>query len=197
MFIFRGIKSYAAGIAAISLVVLCFTGCPEELDEDVTIDQITITGIPKQIQVDSGTDKNDTFKVYLNASDSQNEKDPPVAQGTVKVTDAMLNGDTYTITIKLRKPKAQPTPNADDGPWSGSAANFSVMISPNDTSTDKENAIWVKAGMPLDKGKEQCDWNSLIDFRGPMKTSMGLAAKTKALYDEVVCKDSEITTTEQ
>jgi len=190
-------------MAIFLFLFIFFTGCKEE-PEDYSISEITITGIPAQIPV-FGNDSvlNDTFKVYLNASNSQSENDLPVAKGLVKVTEAMKQADgTYTVTIKLQKPNPADNkdPNLDTDPWSGTANYFSVVISPKDVSAGAET-IWVKAGLTLDKGKENSVWDSTVfmDFRESMRKNpednMGFAIKTKALYNEIVCRDPDITTT--
>jgi hypothetical protein len=139
------------------------------------------------------------FKIYLNASNSMSEDDPPAAKGVVKFSDGTLKDGKYTITIHLQNPNSpeQEDPNADTGYWSGTATFFSLMIRPADTSEHGANAIWVKAGTTLDKGKNRLNWEEMLpDFRETMKTDPGdifeFAKKTNALYNSIVCKDRDI-----
>ena len=186
-------------IMAITLF-LCvfFIGCEEE-PEDKSIGQIIITGIPAKIPVyDNESVENETYRVYLNASNSQDPDKPSAAKGLAEVTPAMKqpNG-TYTVTIQLQNPN--PDPNYASGSWSGTANYFSIVISPKDVTTDKENAIWAKASInPLDKGMANCDWNSIpMDFRVLLKSDpedkLKINEKLMAMYNNIVCKDSTIT----
>jgi len=177
-------------ICALFLCIL-FAGCGDDEEEDYSIGEITITGIPSQIPVyKNDVVKNNTFKVYLYASNSQSENDTPVAKGVAKFSGG-------SVTIQLQYPssdKDKPTANTD--PWSGTANYFSVVISPEYVSTDKENAIWAKAGLTLNKDKRICDWNSLMDFRmlmeSPLDSDSFYTNKNKALFTDIVCKDTEI-----
>jgi hypothetical protein len=194
-------------------VVLAFAGCDKDESGDTSISEITVSNIPVNIPVDNGGESNPAFKIYLNASDSQNVDDPPAAQGFKKffkedgvtLNDGVTaSGNTYTITIPLRKPKINikdkpgydPTldPNEDNGPWSGTAGNFSLMIAPQDVSGGV-NVIWVKGNMGFDKSKAQLDWNgsSLMDFRNASLASFRLSEKAQALFDDIVCRDPDIT----
>jgi len=176
-----------------------FAACDDGKEEDYSISEITITGIPKKIPVfNNDNDLNDTYKVYLNASNTQSENDPPVAKGVAKISDGTLSGDKYTVTIKLQKPNPADNkdPTLDTGSWSGTANYFSVVISPQDVSAGVET-IWAKAGLTLNNGKKNSAWDSLMDFRIFMKADpkdkQGFVKKTKALFDEIVCKDKDIT----
>jgi hypothetical protein len=203
----------------VNLVILCvalaFAGCGEDDSENsLSISEITITNIPVDIPVDNGGGSNQTFKIYLNASDSQDIDQPPAAQGFKKFLkeDGTLdggvtrNGNTYTITIPLRKPivnlKGKPgydptlDPNNDNGPWSGTAANFSLLLAPQDVSGGLDT-IWVKGSTVLDKSKARLDWNStslLMDFRNPnlAHPPLSLPDKAQALLEDVVCRDPDI-----
>jgi hypothetical protein len=177
-------------IMAITLFLwVFFIGC-DEAPEDYSIGEITITGIPADIPV-SGNDtvKNNTYRVYLNASDSQSKDDPSKAKGWADVETAIKQTDgTYTVIIKLENPNPleDKDPTKDTGSWSGTANNFSVVISPKNVSGG-ENVIWAKAGTTLNKGKKNCDWNKLFDFR-----TLGLNEETNALFTEIVCQDHDI-----
>jgi len=173
-------------IAVILFSSVFFIGCKDDQEEeDYAIGEITITGIPSRIPVfENESSLNNTYKVYLNASDSMSETDPPVAKGVRKISDAIKQANgTYTVTVNLQNPNPP-----DTGPWAGTARYFSVMISPDDLSEYDEEAIWVKAGTTLDKGKASCDWNGLMDFR----ILPGFAQKTYALYRDIVREDPEI-----
>jgi len=178
------------------LFALCFAGCGEDKPEgDYSVSAITIHNIPLQIPVRyNETEKNDTFKVYLLASNSMNPDDLPVAKGLVTVTpDMLVDGTSYTVTIDLQKPNAKrgDDPNLPTGPWSGTASFFSIVISPK--PADKVEDIWVKAGMTLNKGKENMDWggSGLLDSRS--SGSLITPKQVDALYKEVVSLDPEIT----
>jgi hypothetical protein len=183
------------------ILALFLAGCVEE-EEDTTISQITIFNIPASIPMVGGSGSNPTYKIYLNASDSQAEEDPPVAKGIALMPTATESNGTYTVTIDLKQPNTpeQTDPNAATGPWSGTARYFSLMISPA-TKTDTEgwNRVWVKAGTGLNKGKERLDWNNttLMDFRtlvanDPTDT-MGFLSKLTALFNSIIINDSQIT----
>jgi len=173
------------------LFAFIMAGCGDEEEPDYSISEITIYNIPAQIPVDGGSGgSNEIYKVYLNASDYQDENMPSAAKGWAEISDgtiSLLNG-TYTVKIKLQNPAPKGTdPTTDTGSWSGTAKNFSVTISPKNV-TAGENVIWVKAGLTLDKGKETCDWDKdLMDLR---KLS-NMTAKIKALFDEIVCQDKD------
>jgi len=178
-----------------------FAACEDSQEEDYSISEITIYNIPEEIPVFGGdTDSVPAFKIYLNASNSQSETDPPAAKAVAKVTEGKLENGKYTVTIQLQKPNPpdKEDPNLDTGSWSGTASYFSITISPQDVSAHGVNAIWVKAGTTLNKGKKSCDWNSrsLMDFRELIKNDpedrMGFAKKATALFTDIVCKDPDI-----
>ena len=188
--------------AAFLLLVVCFSGCQDEPEEDYSIGEITIYNIPSGITV-FGADSNDTsptFKVYLNSSDSQSDEDWDAARckGWAKVSEGKSENGKITVTIQLLcpNPPEEDNPNYLSEPWSGTARYFSVMISPAEITEDGVNAVWVRAGTTLNKGKKNCDWNSLMDFRVLMENDpddvMEFAKKTYALYSDIVCKDPEI-----
>jgi hypothetical protein len=174
------------------ILFLCifFTGCKED-PEDYSISEINITGIPARIpEFKNESVLKNIYKVYLNASDSQSENDPPVAKGVKQITADMIRvGETYTVTINLQNPNPSniKNPNLDTGSWSGTAKYFSVVLSPQDV-TGGVNTIWVKAGLTLDKEKKNCDWNSLMDLR----ILPGYSSKINALYKDIVCEDPTI-----
>ena len=179
-------------ITAIALF-LCvfFVGCGDEREEDYSIGEITITDIPVAITVASDPEKtNDTFKVYLNASNSMDETQPPVAKGLVKVTEAMKQADeTYKVTIQLQNPNYKGNPNDDTGPWRGTADYFSIMLCPQTAMS--VGYIWAKAGYTFNKGKAICSWKGLIDLRG---SSPLVAGRADAMFNLVVKADPDIKT---
>ena len=201
-------KFWAAGLLCamftvfIFALLMCvfFAACEDSKEEeDYSIGEITITGIPVQIPVmgDEGV-LNDTYKVYLNASNSMSEKDRPAAKGVKEITPDMKkqDGGTYTVTISLQNPNPleDENPNLDTGPWFGTARYFSVVISPQDVTGGGVNTIWAKAGYTLDKGKKNIAWDSLMDFRNLMSGTdpLGFAKKSNALFTDIVCKDPDI-----
>jgi hypothetical protein len=177
---------------------LCLAGCPEE-EEDYSISKITFYNIPANIPVYQNEAVSlSAFKIYLNASNSMSESDPPAAKGVAKFSDFTPENGKYSITIQLQNPNPsdKEDPNEDTGSWSGEAKYFSVVISPHDVTTHGENAIWMKAGTTLNKGKERYDWNSLMDSRTAMALEndpMEFAPKVNSLYTDIVCKDPDIT----
>jgi hypothetical protein len=206
----------ALTVAAVFGLASC---APEE--EDPSISEITIYNIPAQIPVIfENTVKYDTYKIYLNASDYMEEYKPPKAQGFLILTPEMKQADgTYTAVIKLKKAKvnlkiidAQGTQNPDynpnldvnedDGPWSGTAKFFSLLITPANKTEHAEKAIWIRGGGPLDKGMRSHNWGGnkpfLNDFNWHIEgntsvaQSMRFSDKAKALYDDIVCKDKNI-----
>lgn len=173
-----------ARAVVIGLAVLCLVACPPEPDdeESLPISVITITNIPTKVS------QKDTFKVYLNASNSMSDTDPPAAKGVKKI--GQQQGSTYTVTIQLQNPNSpqqEDNPNLDTGNWSGTANFFSVVISPKGP-TDKSE-IEVRAGLTLDKSKAQISWTDL------MKLESGLdpgGTRVQALWDRLIDKDSEL-----
>ena len=189
---------------AVLACVLFFTGCPEET-EDFSIAEITIYNIPESFPV-MGNDSISlsAFKVYLSASNSMSENDLPAAKGLARLDALTPVGGTYTVTMQLQKPNpdAPPPanyddPNLDTGAWKGTARYFSVVICPQDTTGHGVNAIWMKAGTTLDKGKSKLNWNSLMDFREIIKNDPEdkgeFLKKATALFNELIRKDTDIT----
>lgn len=196
-----------------------FIAC-EEGDDDYSISEITIYNIPKKIKV-QGSDPeeaNDTFKVYMNASNSKAADVLPVAKGVAKITGDKSesdnrytvkseSNDTYTVTMKLQKPnpKNGDDPTRETGPWSGTASFFLIVLSPQLDSDDLKDCagvkkIWAKTGFTLDIGKERCNWKNdkiFINFRNPaLSDAMGLDKKTEELFKGIVMQDPEIIKTE-
>lgn len=171
--------SRAAKIAAMGLVVLCLAACPPEPSRDISIGEITIFNIPREIGA------KDTFRVYLNASDSESEDDPPAARGWA---DAETPNGKHMVTIQLQTPVAAGTnPTSGSDSWAGTATFFSVMISP--ASVSGPNDIAVRAGTPLDKSKARMNWEELL----PMSINDDFySAKVQALYDGLIVYDTDI-----
>jgi hypothetical protein len=182
------------------LFLLYFSGCGEDPEEDQSIGEITIYNIPEQIPVFGNEDVTaPVFKIYLNASDYQSEDKPPAAKGVAKISEGTLENGKYSVTIKLQKPNSedQDDPNEDTGLWAGTANYFSLMISPADVTEYGVNAVWIKGGTTLNKGKSECNWESasLINFRALMELDddpMEAGKKTQALYDDIILKDDDI-----
>ena len=189
----------AAFFLLASLSLLLCLGCEDDDDDDLSIGEITVINIPVNIPVfNNEATANAAFKIYLNASDSQSENAPSVAKGVAKFSQDASNKGTYSIKIKLQKPSkpisGEPgDPNEKTDSWSGTAKYFSIMICPQSVATDKINAVWIKGGYTLDKGKKECDWNNLMDFRVKGTDTLGLIQKSQVLYDSIVLKDKEIT----
>ncbi|MCL2881099.1 MAG: hypothetical protein FWF29_12720, partial [Treponema sp.] len=135
-----GIRFFRAALLSIicMFVFLCLTGCPTEgSSADKSIGEITIYNIPAQITV-NGSDAapNDTFKIYLNASNYQVDNKPPAAKGVAFISSGVKDpvSGTYSVQIELQKPLPadEHDPNFQTDPWSGTSNYFSVMISPVD-----------------------------------------------------------------
>ena len=186
-------------LALAILAALVYAGCPDD-PGDVSISEITIRNIPAFIPVMGNEDiTNPTFRVYLNASNSMSEDDPPAAKGIGWLEDITPVDGFYTVTIQLQNPNDpdDDDPTSDTSPWSGTARYFSVVISPQNTVPYEENAIWTRAGTTLNRGKANLDWNDLLpDFRVMMENDpndeMEFAQKNLALYKDIVRKDNEI-----
>jgi hypothetical protein len=173
--------SRAAKIAAMGLVALCLAACPPEPSKDISIGEITIFNIPREIGA------KDTFRVYLNASDSESENDPPAARGWA---DAETPSGKHMVTIPLQTPvdaSTNPNPTSDTAPWAGTATFFSVMISP--ASVSGPNDIAVRAGTPLDKSKARMNWEELLQMS---INDAFYSAKVQALYDGLIAYDDDI-----
>ena len=186
-------------LAAVALA-LYLTGRDEP--KDLSIGQITISGIPASFpkhQQGGGGAASNTFKVYLNASNSMDPTVLPVAKGLIKVDDTMKVGDTYTVTINLQKanPKNGEDPNTSTEPWSGTSNYFSIMISPKDVRGGIET-VWARGGMTLNNGKRNITWNSLINFRGSYTTednkwnSLVNVNQINALWTDIILLDTDL-----
>jgi len=165
----------AVKAAIIAFAVLSLATCEEE--EDLSISQVTIHGIPSQIKT-----KN-TFKIYLNASNS----DLATVQHQTQSSASCTGG---TITLNLYKPlplgsDADPDTAANNGLWSGTAAFFSVMISPSPDDTSSVDDVLFMAGMNLNKNKRNINWDTSL-----AESLMKLEQK-QALYDGMIGKDDE------
>ena len=93
-------------VFAILCILSLTTACAPEPDPDPAISEITIYNIPAQIPINGNSDvSNNTYKIYLNASNFQDDDRPPAAQGSAILTPDMLQEDgRYTVTIELRRP---------------------------------------------------------------------------------------------
>ena len=177
------------------LSVLCIVGCSDE-PEDLSISEVTITDIPFKFVVDnnSGSPDSVTYKVYLNASNSMKDTDPPAARGVVTLTPEMLQADdTYTVTMKLSTPIIiGEDPDTETSPFSGTAKYFSIFISPQVLkASDGVDAVWVKGSMKsLDKGYCNISWSTggLLDFRNKLLESL-IGGKAQHLYEGLIEND--------
>lgn len=211
MYVYRIAKTAVTG-----LIVLCLTACHPQPDNDIEIGEITILNIPARIPVHNSDPVvyNDTYKVYVNASDFEDDIMPPAAQGFIIVTPDMLqqNG-TYLVTIPLSKPiinlkpiNGEPNPhnppghvydpnidpNNDLGPWKGTAKNFSVTISPKDV-TEGVETVWMKGSVTFDRSRTRVNWErGFMDFRDPSVIEM-LGEKTPSFYNDLILRDPDIT----
>lgn len=180
------------------ILVVSLSGCPEEVTQDYSISEVTIYNIPANIPVFGEENKTTpTYKVYIFASDSMSKDEPPVAKGLAKIVTPQPNG-TYSITINLQNPNPinDKNPNLNTGSWSGTADFFSIMISPQDTSVNGVDSVWIKGGYTLNIGKKNIDWNGspailLMDFRNDIP-GMDFVDKAQALYDDIICNDPDI-----
>jgi len=204
--------SRTAKAAAIGLAVLCLAACPPPLGDDYFIDTVTIYNVPRQIPVlvkylepppPGGTRYNETYKMYLSASDYMDADKPHKAQASALVTDGVFDAasGTYTVTLELRRPIPGHSGDPDDnmGPWSGTAGNFSVTLSPRDVTADGQRAIYIKASdKGLNRGTANIDWTKdlSVDFNVAIAngvTFMDLGGKAEAIYEDIVLKDDAIT----
>ena len=197
----RGLK-----IMAICLVILLFAGCIPDVEENISISEITISDIPAKIPVNKkpGEPPAKTFMVYVNASDSQEENyNLERAFGRMMLTDDMLQDDgTYTVTLQLFKPDRSDdsVPYFINGivPFYGTAKYFSIMISPKDVSVYKQDSIWLMGSSnPLNIEKSNISWDKsgLLNFRNAspaMDLAFGFSIKIKQLYEGTIVKDPEI-----
>jgi len=201
-------KSCAAFIYGVTkaltlcLLALCFTGCPPALTplEEVDISQITIHGIPARFPRHGSNPPVylTTFKVYLNASNSMEVDDPPVAKAVARISEGIFDEATQTHTLTLRLQNPNPDydndPNLDTGPWSGTARFFSVMISPQNLEGQGVNSLWIRADYDLHRGKSNIGWSDLsVNFRSAILVDLlNLAPRAQALYQDIIRNDNEI-----
>jgi len=177
-----------------SLSLLLFFACEDEpttQEEDMSISEITVYNVPVNIPVKDKDTVNEAFKIYLNASNSQDPTVPPVAKGVARLSAGTKNDGKYSIKIKLQKPNTadDKNPNTDTGSWSGTANYFSIMISPQSVASDGINAIWMRAGMTLNKGKKECNWETLIDSR---TNPLVKPEQIQALYNDIILNDGDL-----
>ena len=190
------VLSRVAFFLLVSLSLLLFFGCEEDepaKEEDKSISEITVYNIPANIPVKGNASvTNEAFKIYLNASNSDKPTDPPVAKGVAKFSTGTQKDGKYSITIKLQNPNpaSDKDPNTDTGSWSGTARYFSIMISPQSVASDGINAVWMRAGMTLNKVKKECNWETLIDSR---TNPLVKPEQIQALYSDIILNDTEIT----
>jgi hypothetical protein len=187
--------------AAAALGVLCFFSCQPELEEeDITVSKITIYNIPDKIPVaGKPLTQNETYKIYLSASDSMDDTVPHQTQTTGFVRNGTFDAasGTWSITLDLRKPMPGHDGDPDEnngGPWSGTANYFSVVITPKDVSEDGKDSIWIKASQkPLNIDMKDCDWEVLdTDFRAMapgVANMLDIPTKIRRLYEDIVLKD--------
>ena len=207
-------KLHALCVTAMAFFFLQIAGClvEDEIDESrFGVGYITIKDIPPEIPVhNSNAQPAQTYKIYINISDSDKETDPPKAKGVARISDGILQDDgNYTVTIPLqnRNPvdgepdygiEGYDNPNLGTGPWSGTAFFFSVMISPQNTSEHGVNAVWVIAGYDLNRAKQNMSWNVRPlnqNFRSSfLFNQLNLGPKLNALYNDIIVKDPHITT---
>jgi len=177
--------------------VLIIVGC-SDVPGDLSVSEVTITDIPISFKVDnnSGSPDSVTYKVYLNASNSMNDTDPPAARGVVTLAPEMLQPNhKYTVTIKLSTPIIiGEDPDTETSPWSGTARYFSILISPQELkASDGVDAVWVKGSMiRLDKGNCNISWSEggLIDFRNRNSIFFSVIdGKAQYLYEGLIEND--------
>lgn len=181
-------KQSAIASALVIALILLFSGCPNEPEEDLSVGEVTIINIPAKIVEQSSAATNgierNAFKVYLNASNSMNDEEEgaQAAQGTAflsgpKNTEtanqtavATLIDGKYTVTMKLyRVPGDYLTADPDSthgGAFYGEARYFSLVLCPEDAPNS--GTIWIKGSMnALNKAQTVIDWggSSLSDFR--------------------------------
>jgi hypothetical protein len=180
-------------LAALLFPALCLAGCLPA-PEEIPVSSITITNIPLKITGTDGIER-DAYKIYVNASNSMDDKDPHVTQGT-----AIINGQT-SVTIDLFKPYH--TPNLDPDlhglPWSGEALYFSIIISPQNAPS--QGAIYPKgSAMPLNDSRRELSWGDAVlqDFvylllhNQSGAKALDLETKLQRMYDDIICKDDAI-----
>jgi len=191
------------------IALLCFGCDEEETEEDLSIGEITVYNLPAKIPVFGSNPEVSyaSYKIYVNASNYQSEDEDPAAKGVAKFSDGKEENGKYSVTIKLLKPNDpndpnnhNDDPNFDTGAWKGTAKYFSITIAPEFKTDDKDNIIWMKGGTTLNIGKKNQNWEEgLINFRelmenGSERDKEFYANKTRALYDGIIVKDSDIKT---
>jgi hypothetical protein len=181
------------------LAVLALSGCKDAPETDLSVGEITISNIPKTYTDNKGEPQS-SYKVYVNASNSRDEKEKHAAQGTFTLLEDDLStvkdgvtvsddGSSYTVTIKLYNPlpdESYKNADPDDtggGEFFGTVLNFSIAISPK--VAPSAEALFVKASMmPLDKSTSKCDFQKLsIDLWSYFEN------KVIALYDGIIVHD--------
>jgi len=172
--------SHAAKAMAIGMAVLCLAACGGPgVTEDKSISQITITNIPKTI----GT--KETFKVYLNASNKIFDVNAPsAARGQIKVSEGTEMNTTYTVIIQLQEADDSLSDTSENTPgWSGTAAGFSLAISPQNPANKDE--IIAKGYPSLNSSRAQMSWES---------NSIALnSTQLDALWNRLIANDWELT----
>ena len=181
-------------------LLICFSGCEDAKEHPIST--ITITNIPVNFLIHGSSVSVDTYKVYVNGSNTQSARlGPAAAKGHAYVDSSTLVNGSHTVTIQLHEGNDinGVDPNADTPVWSGTTQNFTIYITAKNTGTNAHNAIWAKGGLTFDESKAQIDWNiggmSLIDFRNPPGAAAGMAdfeQSSKDIYRLIVAVDPYI-----
>jgi len=183
------------------LALVCAACAPDPEPEVPPISQITITNIPAKFPLE-GEDENkqETFTVYLNASNSTDHTKPPVAKGWMDISKATEQGtDMYTVTIQLQNPNPadDKDPTKDTGNWTGVASYFSIVLSPKSPEDHKGDddlavkAIWIKGGLDLNGNNSTVSWAKLLNaFREYIPIAGDTTDQGKALYKDIVKADT-------
>ena len=168
---------------AIPLLAFIFAGCPDSPSNPGSAGSITIAGIPQYI--DEANTKA-VYKIYVSVSNSADDKDPHVAQGTKVLSASDFTDGKATVTVDLYAPppgaEQDPDPDKRGDTWSGEAVNFSVTICPQIASSAAD--IKVKAGFTLNDSTRNRDWEELLDL-----AKMGMTDKIDAIFTRIICRD--------
>jgi hypothetical protein len=158
---------------AVSLLCLLALGaCPPEASPTENTETVVITNIPKQV-----VEGKDTYKVYVQLSEGMNAAAGYVAKAEALISEAVLSGDTYTVTITTLK-------DSGGNPWKGSNnKSANVIIRPKIVASIAD--IEAKGNLIPSSKTLTLDWNKLM----PIKGFISDADYTK-LYDDIVVADS-------
>jgi hypothetical protein len=176
------IKALAPAFALLCLLAL--SACPPDADTEIPGEKtgrIIIKNIPAKVKAGGP----DSFKIYVQLSESMNETDPPAAIGSGKIADKQPNGD---VVLDLYREVELEHPTEVKGSY-----YIAITICPQNAPSSADIQVRVPSTSTKDFSSELniLDWDTSID----LNSLSGLGEpRIKAIYDLIIKKDAEIET---